>query len=148
MQFFSYFTDLEIQRKLIHAAQVKLEDLGEETPDIKPKDVAREVFEEMFKNMQMLDLSLKHCMEMVEISVGIYDVKDGQVRQSLHQCYNHWILSGQPHSALQQDSLATPRLRQSQGNAEIVSDDSLEFILRTRPGNSLSGRGTLCTSPL
>ena len=82
LQFFSHFTNLQIQGELIHAAQVKLEDLGEEFPEIKAKDVAREVFEEMFKNMQILDLSLKHCMEMVDISVGIYDVKDGQVRCS------------------------------------------------------------------
>ena len=55
-----------------------MEDLGEEVPELKPKEVCREVYEEMFRNIEHLDLGLKHFMELIEISVSIYDVKDGQ----------------------------------------------------------------------
>ena len=63
---------------MIKTTQRKLEDLEEEVPDLKPKDVCREVYEEMFRNIQHLDLRLKHFMELIDISVSIYDVKDGQ----------------------------------------------------------------------
>ena len=79
---------MDIQEDLITTAKDKLRDLGEETPDIEAKDVAREVFEEMFRNMEMLDLGLEHYMEMIEISTRIYDVKDGQVKFSL-SCGNY-----------------------------------------------------------
>ena len=56
-----------------------LEDLGEETMDLNAKDVCREVFEEMFRKIEILDLSLEHFMELIDISTKIYEVKDGQV---------------------------------------------------------------------
>ena len=80
LQFFSYFTNLEIQEDLIGKAIALLEDLGEETMGLNAKDVCREVYKEMFKNIQILDLSLEHFMELIDISTKIYDVKDGQVR--------------------------------------------------------------------
>ena len=79
LQFFFYFTNLEIQEELISKAIVLLGDLGEETLDLNAKDVCREVYEEMFSNIQILDLSLEHFMELIDISIKIYDVKDGQV---------------------------------------------------------------------
>ena len=56
-----------------------LEELGEETLDLNAKDVCREVYEEMFRNIQIVDLSLENFMELIDISTKIYDVKDGQV---------------------------------------------------------------------
>ena len=79
LRFFSYFTNLEIQEDLISKAIALLEDLGEETMDLNAKDVCREVFEEMFRKIQILDLSLEHFMELIDISTKIYEVKDGQV---------------------------------------------------------------------
>ena len=79
LQFFSYFTDLETQEELIRKTVVLLEELGEETLDLNAKDVCREVYEEMFRNIQIVDLSLENFMELIDISTKIYDVKDGQV---------------------------------------------------------------------
>ena len=79
LQFFSYFTNLEIQEELITKTIVLLNELGEETLNLNAKDVCREVYKEMFKNIQILDLSLEHFMELIDISTKIYDVKDGQV---------------------------------------------------------------------
>ena len=79
LQFFSYFTNLEIQEELIRKTVVLLDDIGEETLDLNAKDVCREVYEEMFRNIQIVDLSLDHFMELIDISTKIYDVKDGQV---------------------------------------------------------------------
>ena len=78
LQFFSYFTNLEIQEELIRKTVVLLDDIGEETLDLNAKDVCREVYEEMFRNIQIVDLSLDHFMELIDISTKIYDVKDGQ----------------------------------------------------------------------
>ena len=60
-----------------------LDDIGEETLDLNAKDVCREVYEEMFRNIQIVDLSLDHFMELIDISTKIYDVKDGQVGLTL-----------------------------------------------------------------
>ena len=60
-----------------------LEELGEETLDLNAKDVCREVYEEMFRNIQIVDLSLENYMELIDISTKIYDVKDGQVGLTL-----------------------------------------------------------------
>ena len=83
LQFFSYFTNLEIQEELIRKTVVLLDDIGEETLDLNAKDVCREVYEEMFRNIQIVDLSLDHFMELIDISTKIYDVKDGQVGLTL-----------------------------------------------------------------
>ena len=116
LQFFSYFTNLEIQEELINKTIFLLNDLGEETLDLNAKDVCREVYEEMFRNIQILDLSLEHFMELIEISIKIYDVKDGQVRGLFANSNNNYIIViGKPHGALQQNSPVTPGLQQSQG---------------------------------
>ena len=98
-----------------------LGDLGEETLDLNAKDVCREVYEEMFSNIQILDLSLEHFMELIDISIKIYDVKDGQVGGRVADSYidnNYIIVIGKPRGALQQNSPPTPRLHQPQGEAQ------------------------------
>ena len=64
LQFFSYFTNLEIQEELINKTIFLLNELGEETLDLNAKDVCREVYEEMFRNIQVLlndNTSIKYC---------------------------------------------------------------------------------------
>ena len=125
LQFFSYFTNLEIQEDLISKAIALLEDLGEETMDLNAKDVCREVFEEMFRKIQILDLSLEHFMELIDISTKIYEGKDGQVGMfadiDLQYIYDLIIivLTGKPRGALQQNSPVTPGHYESQGKAII-----------------------------
>ena len=57
LQFFSYFTNLEIQEELINKTIFLLNELGEETLDLNAKDVCREVYEEMFRNIQVQRLN-------------------------------------------------------------------------------------------
>ena len=56
-------------------------------------------------------------MELIEISIKIYDVKDGQVRGLFAISNNNYIIViGKPRGALQQNSPVTPGLQQSQGS--------------------------------
>ena len=62
-------------------------------------------------------------MELIDISIKIYDVKDGQVglfADSFDKVIII-ILIGKPGGALQQNSPFTPRLQQSQGEG-VISD--------------------------
>jgi len=74
LQFYRYFTNVEIQERLLTDAQDKIGAfIG-----IDPKEICREVLRAMVRVSSAMELSLKECMEMVDISTGVFNVNDGK----------------------------------------------------------------------
>merc|ERR1719462_1118407 len=74
LQFYRYFTNVEIQVRLLTDAQDKMgEFIG-----IDPKEICREVLRAMVRVSSAMELSLKECMELVDISTGVFNVNDGK----------------------------------------------------------------------
>ena len=77
LQFYHYFSDIEIQEQLVSDAQ---ESLGYDEPlEFSGKDVCREVLRAMTNISEGLDFELGHFMEMVEISKTVCTVKNDTV---------------------------------------------------------------------
>ena len=81
----------------------------------------------MFRNIQIVDLSLENYMELIDISTKIYDVKDGQVGLIINYKENKnitiMIMIGKPCGALQQNSPVTPGLKKSQGKLRCFNQN-------------------------
>ena len=74
LQFYHYFSNIEIQEQLVSDAQ---ESLGFDEPlEFAGKDVCREVLRAMINISEGLDFDLGHFMEMVEISKTVCTVKN------------------------------------------------------------------------
>ena len=78
LQFYHYFSNIEIQEQLINDAQ---ESFGSDEPlEFDGKDVCREVLRAMTNISEGMDFDLGHFMDMVEISKTVCTLKKDTVR--------------------------------------------------------------------
>ena len=75
LQFYRYFTNVEIQEKLVSDAQERIP----EPLNVEAREVCREVLRAMVMVSGAMELSLSDYMEMVDISTGVLDVLQGKV---------------------------------------------------------------------
>ena len=75
IKFCKYFTNMEIQEKLVIDAQERLGDDG--SVDVDFREVCASVLKSFVRMSGTMDLSLSQLMEIVHISSGIFDVETG-----------------------------------------------------------------------